>query len=310
VTAIRQGTNPILEPPHAARKLKLRVGELALLIALVVLSGVAWANPSAVPLATRSGLITVGLLFAIAVLALGEEKGGWRYWFRELLPIPIIPFIFLNLGHLIPLVNGHTFDAALAAWDQAILGPEAQSALYGVPLPAWLADLLTLAYSTFFFNPIALVVVLAWRRDPFLARISSSLILTFLISYAGYFVVPAFGPRTSVAQERYATLPAGLVGEPLRNLLDHWEKTKTDAFPSGHTMVTLAVLYFARRRAWRLYNVLLPAGALLITATVLLTYHYLVDVIVAVPLAAASLVLARALVGAVPRLGAAPASDR
>jgi membrane-associated phospholipid phosphatase len=282
------------------RKAALRTGEIALLVALAGLAAVAWANPASVPLATRSSLVTVAVLFGVAAAALGEGQEGWRYWFRELLPVPVVPFVYLNLGRLIPLVNGNVYDAQLEALDRRLLGPETQAALYALPLPAWLADLLTVAYSTFFFLPIVLLVALASRRDPLTARVVSAIILTFLVSYAGYFVIPAYGPRVTVAQERYATLPAGLVGAPMRDALDHWEKTKTDAFPSGHTMVTLAVLLIARRRARDLYNIILPVGALLIAATVLLTYHYVVDVLAAPPLLAAALALARLIDGRVP----------
>ena len=261
---------------------------------------IALLHPDEVPLATRASLATVGFLFAVAALALGEEPDGWRFWLRELLPIPVVPFIFLNLGRLIPLVNGNVYDAQLEAWDRRLLGPEAQAALYSLPLPAWLAELLTLAYSTFFLNAILMLVALAARRDPYLRRVTSTIILTFLVSYTGYFFVPAYGPRATVAQERYATLPAGVVGETVRDFLDHWEKTKTDAFPSGHTMVTLAVLFCLRRRLRPLYNRLLPVGVLLIAATILLTYHYVVDVIAAVPLTVLTLVAANWLIGPIP----------
>jgi membrane-associated phospholipid phosphatase len=257
-------------------------------------------HPEEVPLATRTSLATIGFLFAVAALALGEEQTGWRFWLRELLPIPLVPYIFLNLGRLIPLVNGNVYDVQLETWDRLLLGAEAQAALYALPLPAWLTDLLTLAYSTFFLNAIVMLVALAARRDPFLRRVTSTVILTFLVSYAGYFVVPAYGPRTTVAQERYATLPPGVVGETVRDFLDHWEKTKTDAFPSGHTMVTLAVLFCLRRRHRSLYNRLLPVGALLISATILLTYHYVVDVLAAVPLTILTLAAARWPIGPIP----------
>jgi hypothetical protein len=66
-------------------------------------------------------------------------------------------------------------------------------------------------------------------------------------------------------------------------------------------MVTLAVLFCARRRYRTLYNVLLPIGSLLIAATILLTYHYVVDVLAAVPLMAGSVALASWIAGPVPR---------
>jgi hypothetical protein len=301
VATPRRTMDGILEPPPPARKGALRPAEWALLIALAAMTAIEWAHPATVPLSARASLMTVAALFAIAALALGENKTGWRYWCRELLPVPVVPFVFLNLGRLIPLVNPRTYDAELEALDRALLGREVQTALYSLPLPAWIADVLTVAYSTFFFLAIVLAVVLAARRDPFLPQVTAAVVFTFVVSYAGYFVVPAYGPRTTVAQQRYLSLPPGLVGEHLRDQLDHWEKTKTDAFPSGHTMVTLAVLFCARRRYRPLYNVLLPIGSLLIAATILLTYHYVVDILAAVPLMAGSVALAAWIAGRVPR---------
>ncbi len=291
----------ILELPSPARKGALRPAELALLLALAAMTAISLANPGKVPTTVRISFVTTGALFLVAALALGDTKTGWRYWARELLPVPVVPFIFLNLGRLIPLVNPRLYDRELEAWDRKLLGNEAQAALYSLPLPSWASDVLTLAYSTYFFLAIALVVALAARRDPCLPQVTSAVVFTFLVSYAGYFVVPAFGPRTTVAQQRYASLPAGLVGDKVRDQLDHWEKTKTDAFPSGHTMVTLAVLYCARRRLRPVYNVLLPIGSLLIAATVLLTYHYVVDVLAAVPLMAASVALSAWIAGSIPK---------
>jgi|YNPBryunderm2012_1023409.scaffolds.fasta_scaffold08939_4 hypothetical protein len=295
----------MIETPPPPRKTSLRPSELALVAALAAMTVVAWSHPEAVPWSVRASLPTVAALFAVAALALGDERAGWRYWVRELVAVPIVPFIFLNLGTLIPLVNGRILDDVLERWDRLLMGSEVQAALYTITLPWWLTDLLTLAYSTFFFLPILLAVDLAKRRDPYLPRVVSAVVFTFLLSYTGYFVVPALGPRATVAQTRYATLPAGIVGAPLRDLLDHWEKTKSDAFPSGHTMVTLAVLYCARRRHPRLYNAILPVGALLIAATLLLTYHWLVDVLVAPPLTLLALLAARLAHGPIPPLTSA-----
>ncbi len=279
----------MIVPPAASRKLALRPSEVAIVAFLLWMNLVSWVGLESIPNATRGSLAAVTILFLLSAIAIGEHQTGWRYWARELLPVPVIPYIFLTLGRLIPVVNRQVLDYTLIAWDRTLLGVEAQEALYAISLPPWLADLLTVAYSTFLLLPIILAVTLAARRDPMLPRVTSAVVFAFLLSYAGYFLVPAYGPRATVASQRYATLPQGLVGAPIRELLDHWEKTKTDAFPSGHTMVTLAVLYCARRRVTWLYQALLPVGALLIAATVLLTYHYVVDVLAAVPLTALAL---------------------
>jgi membrane-associated phospholipid phosphatase len=303
---MREDIDPILVPDRTARKLKLRASELAMVAFLAAMTGIAWVHPGSIPMAITVSYAVVGLFLAVLALALGEPSTPWRHWARELMIIPVIPFIFLNLGRLIPLVNPAIRDDLLVAADRLVLGAETQLALYRIEIPPIPADVLTLAYSSYFFLPVILVVTLTWHRDPLLPRVTAVLALTFLMSYTGYFVLPAYGPRATIAQERWSELPDGLVGGRLRDLLDNWEKTKTDAFPSGHTMVTLATLACARRRRPAVYHALLPVGSLLIAATVLLTYHYLVDVLAAVPLTALSWWLARLTSGPLPAVGPEP----
>jgi membrane-associated phospholipid phosphatase len=73
--------------------------------------------------------------------------------------------------------------------------------------------------------------------------------------------------------------------------INELEHTKLDAFPSGHTMITVAVLIVAWRRARRLFWVLLPVGTLLIFSTMYCRYHYLVDVLAGIVLAFATVPL-------------------
>lgn len=296
----------ILEPGSGSRKGRLRVAEGGLVVALLLMAALAWSPFSPFPFVHGLQFALAAALLWTSALLLGQASRGFRYWARELLPTPFIPYVFLNLGPLIPVVNPRIADELLMRWDARLLGPELQSALYAIPLPSLAVDLLSLAYSSFFFLPLTLVVVLAWRHDPHLPAVAAAIVLTFLVSYTGYFMVPAYGPRATVARHRWQSLPHGLVGGHLRVLLDELESTKTDAFPSGHTMGTLATLLCARRRARDLFYWLLPIGSLLIAATVLLTYHYLVDVLAAIPFLAAAWWLAAWLAGPVPPTGKEP----
>ncbi len=265
------------------------------LMALMALRYLAVLGPGAVigPVAT-----------AVAYFALIRltEAGSppWRYWLRELAPFPVIVYIYLHVGALVLVDHPPIRDELLTTLDRLLLGVELQTALATLHLPAWGADLLTLAYASFYFIPLAVVIALAWRRDPNLPRVTAVLVFTFLVSYAGYFAVPAYGPRTGIASERYATLPDGLVGGAIRTYLDQLETTKSDVFPSGHTMVTLAALACALRRLRWLYRAMLPLAALLIASTVLLSYHYIIDILAAVPLTFVAWHAARLASGRIP----------
>jgi membrane-associated phospholipid phosphatase len=63
------------------------------------------------------------------------------------------------------------------------------------------------------------------------------------------------------------------------------EKTKLDVFPSGHTMISVAVLIVAWKRARDVFWWLLPIATGLIISTVYCRFHYVVDLIAGTALA-------------------------
>ncbi len=82
-------------------------------MALLLMAAFAWSPFSPFPFV--HGLrfaLAAALLWGLA-LVLGEPIGGFRYWARELLPTPFIPYVFLNLGPLIPVVNPRIADELL-----------------------------------------------------------------------------------------------------------------------------------------------------------------------------------------------------
>ncbi len=258
--------------------------EAALAAALGALL-LATAAVPAVPARTRLHLaVALALLYLSARLLPADHPGPLR-WFRELLPMIPLLTLFEGLGDVIPAVHPARHDALLALVDTRLLGPELRSALVHLRLPWPAADLLTLAYASFFVLPLVFVGALIDRRDPWRHRFLLAVILTFLVSYAGYLLVPASGPRFFDGAAAWQALPRGLVGGPIRHVLDILEHNRFDAFPSGHTMVTLVVLWgvWTRRRRW--FPFYLLAGCLLVAATVLLQYHYVIDVLAGAALA-------------------------
>jgi len=74
----------------------------------------------------------------------------------------------------------------------------------------------------------------------------------------------------------------------IERTLNELERTKFDVFPSGHTMIAVAVLLVAFRRARDVFRVLLPVAVLLVLSTVYCRYHYVVDVLAGIILAIAT----------------------
>jgi len=154
-----------------------------------------------------------------------------------------------------------------------------------------LSTLFYLAYTTYYFLALALGV-LFWLRDKAtLRRYIFTLTFVYLVSYAGYFVLPALGPRSALAASHTVPLETTAVSRAISGTLDELEHTKFDVFPSGHTMIAVAVLLVSFRRARDFFWSVLPIAACLVISTVYCRYHYVVDVLaggflalVAVPL--------------------------
>jgi membrane-associated phospholipid phosphatase len=119
----------------------------------------------------------------------------------------------------------------------------------------------------------------------------------FFLSYLGYFALPAVGPRFTLHDFSALDkeLPGVLLTPYLRWFVNAGESvpmgvpnavalagTQRDVFPSGHTMMTLVLIYLSARFKVRSRWMLYVTGALLIVATVYERYHYVVDLIAGV----------------------------
>ncbi|MGH7371035.1 MAG: phosphatase PAP2 family protein, partial [Candidatus Methylomirabilales bacterium] len=87
--------------------------------------------------------------------------------------------------------------------------------------------------------------------------------------------------------------PGVFLADTIRDTLNVLERFKQDAFPSGHTAIVLVVLFYARGFVRGLFWIFLPMVVALIFSTVYLRYHYVVDVLAGILLAALCPVLER-----------------
>jgi len=208
-----------------------------------------------------------------------------RFWY----PLLLIPFTFRELSYLIPLIRRHDLDHQLAAVDYRLFGTDP---VVWLSKSAWppLTLLLQLSYLTYYFLPIVLSVIL-WRRGEFgrFHFFAFIVVLGFYASYIGYIAVPAIGPRFFLDSQVEPFQGASV--QFIRQTLNSAEGLTRDCFPSGHTELTLLVLYCARRFEKRAFWVMLPPGLALIISTVYLRYHYAIDVIAGAVLAVAILAL-------------------
>jgi membrane-associated phospholipid phosphatase len=219
----------------------------------------------------------------------------WPYKFFELLrrwaPYAGILPVFHSLGYITHNIRPD-LDSYLIGIDRSLFGVHPTVWLESVTHPL-LVDLLALAYSSYYFLPIVLALVLHFdRKHHELEHLFLAVTIGFFLSYVGYLLVPAIGPRFTLTGEQAGPVRGWLWANQILDVLNAGEFNKRDCFPSGHTGITLIVLYYAHAHHKRLFAFLLPVGVLLILATVFLRLHYVIDVIAGFVLAALAVLIA------------------
>lgn len=287
-------TNRSRLPLHLRPVEALNFGALAAVAAVAFAVRGQLAEPSAIFL--RYAQMAAGL-GVVAFLVANEERlrlPGWVRFLLDFYPAAFIPVLYETLGPLIAAARGHARDEILIAADRALLGRDATVALQPLVRP-WLTNFFYLSYTSYYFIALALGIVLFIRSKRDLRRFIFTLTLCYFVSYAGYFLLPALGPRFALAQSHTVPLETTALSAGIARTLDELEHTKFDVFPSGHTMIAVTVLLVAFRRARDVFWALFPIATCLILSTVYCRYHYVVDVLAGAILAVATVPLGDAL---------------
>ena len=274
----------------------LRPSDLLTLFFLVLLSSLAvFSSPVNPP---WTGLLATYAVLAFAILAaavyrtrVGPARKG--FYLSVVATVITVLFVFNSLGALIASIHTTTFDARLIAVDHAIFGVHPTVWMERLINPL-LTGLLQFAYISYYFIPLVLgVVLIARSRFGEFEEVLFGILLCFYLSYAGYLLVPAIGPRFTLSHLQTADLQVSPFIETIQDALNALEKNKTDAFPSGHTAVSLMSLYYAwKKREKILFAGFIPVVTGLIISTVYLRYHYVIDVIAGIALTGLTIALA------------------
>ncbi|MBU1100453.1 MAG: phosphatase PAP2 family protein [Bacteroidetes bacterium] len=239
-------------------------------------------------------IMNAGILSIVFGLAYFSEKKNHpiithlRYWYL----IPLIFITFKELYYLAYPIHGVDYDTYLIAIDRFIFGFDPTVALYKIANP-YLTELLQIVYGTFFFLPVLLAADLLmnsrWKELEYHAFI---IVFGFILSYTGYLFFPAVGPRFTLHDFTLLNeqLPGLFLTNYLRDIVNAGESIKSgavdavkyvqrDVFPSGHTQMTILVMYLSWKFKTKTRWFFLVTGSLLVFSTVYLRYHYVVDVL-------------------------------
>ncbi len=272
--------------------LRLRPADAVTIIFLLLLTTLSLLFNKCIPKAPLLVTLYVTLFFTqIAIIKIKDKGKIFRFLYDLFFPALFVLVVFDSLEWLVHHVNPEDIDPILIKLDYMIFNTHPTVMLERIVTP-FLTDLFQIAYLTYYFIPISFGVLLLRnnQREDF-ERSLFLILFCFYLSYLGYILMPALGPRFAIDHLHNANLKGFLVAEPIQRCLNYLEGIKRDAFPSGHSAIALIVLYLAYRFRRGFFWIALPIVLALLFSTVYCRYHYVVDVIAGFGLTISTIIL-------------------
>jgi len=193
------------------------------------------------------------------------------------LPVFSVLVAFDTIGELIPYLNPGDIDHLLFQLDYLILGfyPYIEFEKLSNPL---LTELMQISYCVYYFLPFMIGIYLIKNKKEFY-RALFLILLCYYLSYTGYIIFPALGPRYSIPYMFQNELNGIFLAERINYFLNSLEGIKRDAFPSGHVGISLVVLFLMLRYSKKLFWISFMPVLFLILSTIYCRYHYFVDIL-------------------------------
>lgn len=253
---------------------------------ILLLAGDALAHRSTAHVAEVLGITAAFAAIWFAGYAVRRRCPGVANFTRYLLPLILYPVIYGLIHAMVTagrpseifLIDNllHRIDLSLFGTDPIIwLGT------HGHPL---LTDLLHLTYFSYYFGmPVLMILMFRGNRPGDFHRALAAMIMGWYGALITYALFPALGPNRWMPEHLpllSGVLPvtAWVQGFLAANLTP----AVRDCVPSMHAGVTLLTLIFAFRFQRRYFRLFLAPGLGIITATMYIQAHYVIDVILGI----------------------------
>lgn len=221
----------------------------------------------------------IGFLVALSRSTSAMWQFG-RHWFV----LVYLPLCYKEVPFIVSALRLQAADFKLAGWDMAMWRTDPVFWLSDFQ-NSGLVEFLQVVYTLFIPGVLALGVLLWLRKSRAEFRYGTFLIAaTFLISYLGYLILPARGPRFMPYAVQHP-LHGLWTFTIFQRLLDNLEGAQYDCFPSGHVAVVVVGCYLARQISPAAFRAFTIFAALITFSTIYLRYHYVIDVLVGAVLA-------------------------
>lgn len=256
-----------------------------------------------------NALLGVGIVYAVSLYEMKDEMRRRepnltrfiRFFYPALMILVCFKEIYVLMIHLSPFL----YDNILIEFDRKLFGTDPTVFLGDFRNP-FVTEFLQIVYSLFYLMPIIYAMELyLWHRYDALKYAMFVVFVGFYLSFLGYLLVPAIGPRFTLHSfvDIDTELPGLFFTNMLRHLIDFGESipsdvpnpdmfAQRDAFPSGHTIIVVLIAYLSHKIRSKSFYFYLPYVCLMIFSTVYLRYHYVADLVGAIPFILLTLIIA------------------
>jgi membrane-associated phospholipid phosphatase len=236
------------------------------------------------------GLLIFHVIAAAVLIVEIRFPNPTSWFFRNWYPVFYVAFCYREMDFLVPAIRHSSSDQWLADIDYAIWHANPTVWLERIESPA-LTEYLQIVY-TLFVPAVLLVAFLLWRQRKYAEFQYYAFLVSigFLVSYIGYVIVPARGPRFLLQHLQHVPLRGLWFFQRMQGGLDQLESVAYDCFPSGHTELTILAWWTSKTLRNSLFWPYFAYTSSIIFATVYLRYHYTIDVLAGAAVAAILLV--------------------
>ena len=227
-------------------------------------------------------LLHLGILvgFVCVCMAMSRWAGrGWVPYCRAALIVAMTGILYVTLGRVAFEAIPWLGDSTLANIDRALFGGTSPSLWIESRISYRSLEFFAFVYATFIpYHHLSVILGCIGRpmaeRDIFITGWA----LTYGVSFLGYLFVPAYGPIVHMASEFVAPLDGGFWQQLIVNAVNAGGGPH-GAFPSLHVGASMYVCFFDLRFNRLRGMTYLPLVLLICVSTVVVRYHYVIDLL-------------------------------
>ncbi|NQT62539.1 MAG: phosphatase PAP2 family protein [Candidatus Marinimicrobia bacterium] len=230
-------------------------------------------------------------LFCRSIIYHAENKVF--QFIRDFVPFLFVLVIYFNLQDTIFILNPSDIHHTLVNMDGELFGfqPTVWAEQYYHPR---LTDLFSLSYLNYYImTPILLGLLYLKKQTENFRVVLLTMMISYFIGFISYIIFPASSPYLVIPELYEVDIwkDTSFFSWLTYTIVDMSPHRVRDAFPSMHNAIALLTIIMAWRYHRVYFWIQLPLAVALPFATVYLRYHYVVDIIGALPVIALALYL-------------------